>query len=220
MPKVANGPGGTNWGSRVGIRKPCFTFRGGCRRVLDTKTAGPTQGHIKQTTPHSACAGIKENACGQLLAVSESRGSGPGPHTSLLAHPFGIVANPNFNERCRRGTIQGHNRTPQAHIHSLSLTKTSTRDNNSNQGVLPARGTTFLSCRSRSASEENCHCIPRPNYTEELRLHELGDGLQHVKSARTKNQAQIVTQGRRGTGKHWRQNISFNRKLTIHIPQT
>ena len=112
VPKVANGPGGTNWGSRVGIRKPCFTFRGGCRRVLDTKTAGPTQGHKKRITRHHTCAGIKENACGQLLAVSESRGSGPGPHTSLLAHPFGIVANPNFNERCRRGTIQGQKPYP------------------------------------------------------------------------------------------------------------
>ena len=67
-------------------------------------------------------------------------------------------------------------------------------------GTLPTRGSTFLSCRSRSASEENCHFIPRPNYTEELRLYELGDGLQHVKSARTKNQAHDRKSGQEGHG--------------------
>ena len=110
--------GALGWGNR----KPCFTFEGGCRRVLDTKTAGPTQGHKKRITRHSACAGIKENACGQLLAVSQSRGSGPGPHNSLLTHPLGIVANPNFNQRCRRGTIQGQTRAPREQVHALPLT--------------------------------------------------------------------------------------------------
>jgi hypothetical protein len=157
---------------------------------------------------------------GSYLRCQKAAGVGRGPTPASSPTPSALLRTQISTKGAEEAPFTGQNRTPQAHIHSLSLTKTSTRDNNSNQGVLPARGTTFLSCRSRSASEENCHCIPRPNYTQELRLHELGDGLQHVKSARTKNQAQIVTQGRRGTGKHWRQNISFNRKLTRHIPQT
>ena len=48
--------------------------------------------------------------------ISESAwakpGGGLGPHTSLLAHPLGIVTNTDFNERYRRGTILGQNRSP------------------------------------------------------------------------------------------------------------